>query len=67
MEFNVEKCRVIKLGNFTHNTGYKFTNFEAINSQCNRDNGVLVCSSLKPREQRIAVRNNATLDLSQGL
>ena len=59
MEFNIDKCKTVKMGNVINNTNYKLDNVEIMNSQCERDLGVLVNSNLKPREQCIEVRNKA--------
>lgn len=43
MEFDVEKCKVVNMGNITDNTN----TFEIIKSQCKRNLGILVSNNLK--------------------
>ena len=59
MKFNIDKCKVIKMGSSIETASYKLNNIDIVESHCERDLGVLISSDLKPREQCIAVRNKA--------
>ena len=59
MEFNVEKCKVLKMGETDERTSYSLNNIEIGSSLCEKDLGVFVSSNLKPEENCIAVRNKA--------
>ena len=59
MEFNVDKCKVIKMGPPSVDISYMLDDNEISTSQCEKDLGVLVSSNLKPREQCTTVKNKA--------
>ena len=59
MEFNVDKCKVLRMGETDDRNRYTLNNLEIGRSLCEKDLGVLVNSDLKPRENCIAVRNKA--------
>ena len=59
MEFNVDKCKVLNMGDNNVCSSYKLNNIDIGSSPCEKDLGVLVSTSLKPRQNCIAVRNKA--------
>ena len=59
MEFNVDKCKVMRMGTVSHNISYQLNDKEIGTTQCERDLGVRVNKDLKPKEQVISVRNKA--------
>ncbi|KAK8747068.1 hypothetical protein OTU49_016973, partial [Cherax quadricarinatus] len=59
MQFNVDKCKVLKLGSVHNPSTYKLNNVELSHTDCEKDLGVMVSSNLKPRQQCLSVRNKA--------
>ena len=59
MKFNIEKCKVLKLGRLDNGSRYQLDNLDISISECERDLGVMVSKDLKPRQNCINVRNKA--------
>ena len=58
MEFNVDKCKTLSLGNGSK-AEYYLNNKLIAKTECERDLGVLISRDLKPRQQCIEARNKA--------
>ncbi|KAK8741933.1 hypothetical protein OTU49_002018 [Cherax quadricarinatus] len=59
MQFNIDKCKVLNVGQDNNHATYKLNNVDLNITDCEKDLGVLVSSNLKPRQQCISVRNKA--------
>lgn len=59
MQFNVDKCKVMHIGNNNPNHIYRFFGGELTTSSCERDLGVFVCDNFKFSKQCIAAEKKA--------
>nr|XP_053657327.1 uncharacterized protein LOC128706451 [Cherax quadricarinatus] len=59
MKFNVDKCKLLALGNENNPRSYNLGEVELGHTECEKDLGVMVSRNLKPRQQCLSVRNKA--------
>jgi hypothetical protein len=63
MQFNADKCKVLRLGNDDRVTRYELDGVVIAKSDCERDLGVMISKNLKQKDQCINVRNKANRTL----
>ena len=59
MKFNVDKCKVLSIGDVNRETRYQMNNDAIEKSDCERDLGVMISRNLKPSKQCVFARNKA--------